>query len=205
MTLIYEEKLRRWPFLELKDVCAVDYADDYDEEPYIWELPSGWDTAFGELMWDEIKTELDRCGITNWQIFDLKEKFGELRCYHSGADGSKVDDIIDKYTILSRNVCIECGKPDVPMLMRGWMDPMCEKCYRRIVRRKAMSDADIHARYLDEIGGSSSEMSNYLCFSKWSPVDEEWKNQKIDISGTAEKIRNRWKTILNKGGRNADS
>lgn len=200
-----EEKLIRWPFLQIENVSNIDYADDYSDGLYIWELPSGWDIAFGKLMWDEIKAELDRCGITDWRIFDLKEKFGEMRCYHSGAYGSKVDDIIDKYTTLSRNICIGCGKPDVPMLMRGWFDPMCERCYRKIIRVKTMSDEDIHTRYLGETGGSSSELSKYLCFSRWSAEDEEWKNQKIDISDTAEKIRNHWKAISSKGEADADN
>lgn len=52
-----------------------------------------------------------------------------VRIYDNGIPhGCKAWDIIEKYAVLSYNVCCVCGKPDVPT-SEGWICPFCKDCY----------------------------------------------------------------------------
>ena len=95
------------------------------------DMPKGWRRAFGEEMCEELNQELltwneeDR---KEFHITQIKEKYGELRFYVNY--GSKaLYDIIDKYTTLSRGICINCGKT-ARWISRGWISPYCDDCAR---------------------------------------------------------------------------
>lgn len=48
-------------------------------------------------------------------------------------DECRVQDIIDKYTELSRNICINCGKP-AKYMSKGWISPYCEDCAKEMMK-----------------------------------------------------------------------
>ena len=103
---------------------------EYDYEyTELDELPDGWAMSFGEQMCEELKDALEEDGdLDRWRIVQLKEKYGEMRLYDNGTKiGSRVPDIIDKYTDVSRHTCIVCGKP-ATRVTTGWISPFCDEC-----------------------------------------------------------------------------
>ena len=93
-------------------------------------MPKGWRKAFGVQMCEEIREELIKNdSLYDYRITQIKEKYGELRWYDWGTKkGSKVWDIIDKYTELSRHICLHCGRPAEIIDNCGWLEPVCEGC-----------------------------------------------------------------------------
>lgn len=50
-------------------------------------------------------------------------------------DECRVQNIIDKYTELSRNICINCGKP-AEWMSKGWISPYCTDCANKSLEHK---------------------------------------------------------------------
>ena len=141
-----------------------------------------------DSMVEEIDNELKQLGDkrrNEYYIFDIKEKYGELRWYDVGGT-KEIDDIIDKYSTISHHVCIGCGKPDVPLLTRiGWVMPLCKECYNnRIYHGVKYEDAYDHSL--------SSKINNEYTKLKFVPYG---KNERIkyDISETVNVVRNNYK------------
>lgn len=96
---------------------------------YTWldDMPIGWRKCFGTQMCDEIKTQLKKHGqLEKYRILQIKEKWGELRWYDSWSY-KEINDIIDKYTNLSRRTCIICGNP-ATKISTGYISPYCDNC-----------------------------------------------------------------------------
>lgn len=92
-------------------------------------MEPGWRKAFGIQMCKEIKKELKKYNfLYKYRIVQIKEKFGELRWYDSGIpENSKIWDITEKYSEISRKTCIHCGKP-ATKISTGWISPYCDDC-----------------------------------------------------------------------------
>lgn len=123
------ELIKEYPFLDPRNwetFSPADYDFEYTE---LDDMPSGWRTAFGKQMCDEIKEELIRCDyLEQYRILEIKEKFGSLRWYDAGIpEDCKVWDIIKKYEKLSAVTCIKCGRP-ATKISRGWISPWCDDC-----------------------------------------------------------------------------
>jgi hypothetical protein len=68
----------------------------------------------------------------NFYVTQIKEKFGSLRFYVSLSEPT-VDAIIDKYEVLSFDICEECGASHADMYIRhGWLKTICQKCADRL-------------------------------------------------------------------------
>lgn len=142
-------------------------------------IPRGWVRAFGQMLVDEINAIAPRS-----RVVEAKEKWGEMRLMVNNCeDFEEIDRVIDKYSILSRNICICCGKPDVYMTDIGWVSPMCEDCFN--IRLPYFSEKT----YGEFICGDN-RMADEYTLNKWE--DGKYKQIKIDISGTADKIRQKW-------------
>jgi len=83
-------------------------------------LPDGW-VELARKMITECEAE-----EPNWEIIDLKEKFGAIRCYYVNGT-QKIDNIIDKYEQISAKTCCRCGKP-ATKISTGWILPWCDEC-----------------------------------------------------------------------------
>lgn len=92
-------------------------------------MPTGWRTAFGIEMCEEIRKALVEDGdLDRWRIVQMKEKYGELRLYDNGYKvGSRIPSIIAKYQGRSVHTCVICGKPATKMTI-GWICPFCDEC-----------------------------------------------------------------------------
>lgn len=115
-----KELCEKYPFLEYDDEYLGTWLDD---------IPDGWRLAFGIEFCEELRNELIKYDfLEKFRILQLKEKYAEMRCYSNGYPaGSKVDEIIEKYTDLSRTICINCGKPATYYSL-GWILPYCLDC-----------------------------------------------------------------------------
>lgn len=131
---------RRYPFLiprnawtgkiiwkQFKDASKYEYTELDDME-------DGWRAKFGIQMCEEIRQELIKYNfLYDYRIFQIKEKFGGLRWYDCGIPkGSKIWDIIDKYTFISRQTCLRCGAPAKIIDFNGWLTPLCDKCQEKM-------------------------------------------------------------------------
>ena len=204
------EQLKNWilcgkyPFLIPKYEWNGEIIEDYDYiSTNLDDMPDGWRKAFGEMMCEEIKQELVRCNYLNeYRILQIKEKYGELRWYDNGTPiDCKVPEIIDKYSILSQNICIICGKPDVPIINNGWISPYCKKCYttpsnwyKEEYPDKIDEWIEFHTDEWNYFNNKDDNniMPNSYIVEKWSKEkgDEEIT---YDISETANKIRAKWR------------
>ena len=135
-------------------------------------IPRGWIKAFGQMMCDEINA-ISR----TVEVLDSKEKWGELRLVLSEYSPA-LDDVVEKYTTLSRHICIDCGKPDVPMMNFGWISPVCRNCWYKYGNRP-----------YDECCSNVEDMPTLMITKRYDP---QWKDEairRVDISKTVAAIR----------------
>ena len=207
------EQLKNWilvnkyPFLiPNKDIMSYEVIKDYD---YTWTeldaMPDGWRKAFGEMMCEEIKEELIKHNcLDEYLILDIKEKFGQLRWYDNGTPiGCNVSQIIDKYSVLSENICLICGKPDVPMTgtLPSYISPLCKSCYCTPIDyvKGDMTDAELkqfrddHEKDWEEWFKTDNKMLDEYSVRRWVKDKDDFETIKYDISETANKIRAKWR------------
>ena len=107
---------------------------------------------------------------------------------------SNASRIIDKYSYLSENICISCGKPDVPMIYDGWYSPYCFDCHRKKYYNIKKPIDQVKVEYDNYICDKQHWMSNTYTVRHYSK-DGNW-DETIDISETANRIRNNWKGMV---------
>lgn len=76
-------------------------------------IPTGWWIRFGKEMCNEIEAylrKLPSAAIENFEIIDVKEKFGRL-CIYTNWNTKELQDILRKYEDLSIRTCFACGAP----------------------------------------------------------------------------------------------
>ena len=203
------EQLKNWilcgkyPFLIPRYDWSGEIVKDYDyTSTYLDDIPVGWKIAFGEMMCEEIKQELIRCNYLNeFRIVQAKEKFGGLRIYTNGEPvDCKVQQIIDKYSALSENICVICGKPDVPITNNGWISPYCKKCFTTPndwYKKEFPNEVDKWIKnHLEDWEEYDKEENNKMADSytviSWFKENGGQKTT-YDISKTANKIRAKWR------------
>lgn len=136
--------LKKYPFLTPVDWFGRKISPR--EHKYEWtmldDMPVGWKRAFGYFLVEDIKNALkiNNTPLGGLLFVQVKEKYGELRIYTYGGNRD-VDRVIDDYSVISRNICFSCGKPDVSIIKKGWILPMCEKCYNNLLCCTTYSDA----------------------------------------------------------------
>ncbi len=105
---------------------------NYIKKPLIW--------ICDKFRWYKIRPSLDYVDVPKTQVIanQVKEKFGGLRFYVSGADDT-VDGMILLAETLSYHICENCGVMDETVVCtgRGWIQTLCMKC-------RKPSEIDIH-------------------------------------------------------------
>lgn len=118
-------------------------------------MPVGWRKAFGEKMCEEIMEELVAHDLVDsYRVTEIKEKYAELRWYDWNSTDKIQNEIIPKYTELSRRICIRCGEPATKISL-GWISPYCDKCAEELSR-----DWDIEFELINEQLGDDQEEQN---------------------------------------------
>ena len=126
--------VERYPFLIPRNAWTDELTEDYT---YTWteldSMPTGWRIRFGDEMVEEINQELKKFNYENeYRILQIKEKWGELRWYDGAIPhGCNVWKIIEKYSALSRIICIKCGDLATKE-SQGWISPYCEDCAQEL-------------------------------------------------------------------------
>ena len=198
--------INKYPFLMPKywNPNTMQYEVDKDYKytfTLLDEMPDGWRKAFGEMLCEEIYNALVECGgLDDYRIEQIKEKFGSLHWY-SSPSYEEVERIIDKYSVLSENICIICGKPDVPMTGHNWIYPLCKKCYctPNDYRKGDMTEEELKEFWDDRkkdweaYNNRDNKMIDSYSVRKWSKEKDDIEIINYDISETANKIRNRYK------------
>lgn len=186
-----KELIDKYPWLYIRrdydfdtDTYSIPENPDY-KCTWLDAMPDGWRKAFGEMMVEEIDNELRKHDfVDKFEILEVKEKYGELRMYCGGAP-REVHRIIQKYEVISRNVCMVCGKPDVHIREDGWIWPQCRECYEKDDYHHLPYEEVV---YIDE----DPNIPDSYKVTSWSN-DEGEKVTEYDISETVGEIRRRWK------------
>lgn len=123
----------RYPFLKYHSQFGNEELSGYDYDfTYLDDMPKGWKKAFGIQMCEELRDILIEGNyLDEYQVFQVKEKYGCLRWYDNGVPESiwdKYRDWLNKYEDLSEKTCVGCGKP-ATMRTDGWVSPWCDECY----------------------------------------------------------------------------
>lgn len=182
--------IEKYPFLAFHNYDGnIDYEGTWYDS-----MPRGWRIAFGDLMMDDIKACLEKANyVDKFHIEDIKEKYGELRFYYSGVPESIFDElnnIIETYSTLSQNICIECGEIDVPEFKSGWIEPLCLKCYSSLPKNKGLDKIVIYQNYLNDMDLKNQTLATKLFFTRYA--DGESGKYEIDIQPTVKKVVDAW-------------
>lgn len=93
--------------------------------------PKGWYGLASPSAWDSIVEEL-HTGIMklypNYEVFQIKEKFGGLRYYCSVDGDPQVEDLIRAAEVQSYKTCQRCGLDARTIEIRGWTETVCTTC-----------------------------------------------------------------------------
>lgn len=183
--------VKKYPWIAPRDWETGKIDKDYDYSYTYWGLPDGWDKAFGEMYLEELGEAVkDAHAEKDFTIEQIKEKYGMLRVYVNNYN-SPINKVIDKYEHISQNVCISCGKPDVPMITSGWISPFCFDCYKKYFNHRNKSEAEIREEYNEfarKNGDIIPDTYKILRFSK-----DGTQTEIVDVSETVSRIRERWR------------
>lgn len=117
---------------------------EYNFESAIDGIPDGWEKSFFPQLKDEL---FEACGAYADEIMfhQIKEKYGQLtvywnfpdKDYYTDLDNKDIEEIIltvqniiKKYTEISKNTCVTCGKEATYMTTWGYIAPFCDDCER---------------------------------------------------------------------------
>lgn len=173
--------IEEYPYLQPRTMTTGEVHPDYDYQYIVGEhdLPEGWMQLFLQACVD-IKEPLVRTSdIHKFRFLQVKEKYGRMRLYHSGAS-EEVNDILDKYEFLSEQVCSTCGKPATTMT-RGWICPYCEEHIKKYTERGEIVDPiEIQTSYIRKRYQNGEHTETCIeCSDEWNRYLERigYKNE----------------------------
>ena len=74
--------LKRYPWLMPRNIWTGKIPEDYDFSYIEWfGWPQGWNKAFGTMFLKEIGAEIKKSRLIHFQVQQMKEKYGQMRCY----------------------------------------------------------------------------------------------------------------------------
>ena len=100
-----------------------------------FECGDGWYMLLKTLM-TSIEWHLDpdhafpRKERLDFQIDQIKEKFGGLRFYYSGGD-ERINGMVSLAESLSYQICEQCGSTKNVSQTIGWIATLCEDCMKK--------------------------------------------------------------------------
>lgn len=185
-----DQYIEKYPWLRLRNLWTGEIDPNTNA---MQEMPEGWEIAFGDLFCEEMDAVLKEEGLVDkFVIEQIKEKFGSLRIYVSPAPSERVRAVIRKYEVLSGNICIRCGKPDVPMLNTYWISPYCKDCYSKL--RSSNNEP------YEDVAEKDPRMKDRITYRVYGPERSEtltWEEIVQNFGDTPERIRKKWETEHN--------
>ena len=101
-----------------------------------FQCKDGWYNLISNLLkfidWhynEESTSNTERCkiGHENFEVLQVKEKYGNLRFSVVGGDDF-IDGAVEMVCSLSETTCEQCGAPSKIFNKGGWLFNKCEKC-----------------------------------------------------------------------------
>lgn len=108
---------------------------EYNYE-FTWldEVPKGWREFFLEKC-AKLSDILDYDYSENeFRILEIKEKYGELRIYYTGAEcvSEEIDELFNEARMISKYTCIVCGDQYDTSFSKKIGVPMCASCQKKL-------------------------------------------------------------------------
>jgi hypothetical protein len=173
-----KDMIKKYPYLMPRNSFTGEVSKDYDYTFLVgeYDLPKGWFELFLQLC-EDIREPLERCDqLDKFRFLQVKEKYGWLRCYNSGAN-EEVNDIIDKYEVLSTQVCSMCGQP-AKYMTNGYICPYCSNCVEKSGELISSADSvDIQTSYVRTRYSDGQRTETIIS------VEDEW-NRYLERIGT---------------------
>lgn len=160
--------VERYPYLLPRNVWTDKVPDDYDYT-YIkgLEIPKGWYKLFFQLCEDIRQPLIDAGYLEKFRFSQIKEKYNRLECYNFGAP-EKVQEIIDKYSVMAGYVCVECGKP-ATCETQGYFASFCDDCWKDYVRHQRIEWIKFKPFYEVTVFANGERQKKKVYF------DDEWR------------------------------
>lgn len=136
---VYQDFINRFPLCFKRKGCCMEFGLQHGE---------GWNPIIENLL-TKIEARLvdaGELGINSehgFAIDQVKEKFGTLRFYVTGADDG-IFDWIDEAEALSARTCEVCGKTGSLQIGNGryWVRTLCPECAEKLNYRPYDKDRD---------------------------------------------------------------
>ena len=111
-----------------------------------YEVPKGWRGLCQELAikLDKILDTLSEEERENYELLQVKEKFGSLRWYDNWHN-EEMYQLIRQYEHKAERTCCVCGKMATKVTL-GWTIPFCDECIRKV---KTIKIEDLRLEELD--------------------------------------------------------
>lgn len=126
--ITYKELVKKHYILQRKRINPFKAKEPFHPfEGFGIECGKGWYGLLDDLC-TKIEAELDKDPALkkDFNIDQIKEKFGGLRFYSSSTD--IIDKLITEAEDKSFKTCEDCGKPGLILTIRGWMCTVCKEC-----------------------------------------------------------------------------
>lgn len=117
------------------------------------DIPTGWRKAFGLQLIADIDMYLKENNIIDYVVYQVKEKWGELRWYDN-CSSEMYRDVIHKYEVKSRDLCIHCGKV-ATRFTKGWITPVCDKCTKKHKLNTVLKGANTETNDTRTVGATN--------------------------------------------------
>lgn len=111
----------------MREYTIIKPVTGYDYVAFGFLCGAGWYPLIFEML-DEIQAVIDKEGISDFEVLEIKEKYGGLRVYVTHFI-DEVADIIDAYEKKSLHVCELCGMKGRARWIKGWLTTVCDACY----------------------------------------------------------------------------
>lgn len=113
----------------LQDNLIEKYPGFFDSMHWGFECGDGWYDLIDNLCM-QIQEHIKKNKLEEFQVNQVKEKFGQLRFYASHAD-EYIYELIDNATIKSSTTCEKCGAPGEHRNSSGWLYVSCDNHIRK--------------------------------------------------------------------------
>jgi len=89
------------------------------------------DNGWFDIIWklcEDLEIIIKEDNVKDFEVVQVKEKFGGLRFYTNGSNGL-IDNVIHQAEKESYSTCEICGKkPASSKSINGWIRTLCEEC-----------------------------------------------------------------------------
>lgn len=174
-------RVRWWNWEKGSYSYADNFLNEYDA------FSRGWSMLW-HMMIADLTPLMRKYNLQDKFFFEeIKEKYGEIRAYHNGAP-DEIEDIIDAYSVISRNVCQWCGRPDSAISKGYWVECQCEQCFDKYWKDSTKEHPSYEEQY--DTDPESCRISDIRKITRFSKDGN--KTIEYDIKDIADRYREKW-------------